>query len=404
MDSYVYLGSVYDDHYCIKVSTDGGNEWTLLWDATAQTGGWNYYASPIVVDLNNYSGQQIKLAWQANDPPSDNGLWYPWFIDNIHIGNDTTSIRFHGSDLLSRSQELFREASISAPRITATALSRAAALGYLKSEPSLPVAPEVPSPSTRSLQGYNVWRLQAGNENNPDTWVPLNTALVSNLTLTDTAWNTLANGSYRWAVKAVYTANISSVPSFSNILLKQTLVGNIVGFVRRANGNPIVGATVSTGNFSATTNSVGAYSLMNLPVGTYSVTAVADGFQGVTHDNIVVSPNQNTTLNIVLEPVSNEDPLAPVVATVLTGNYPNPFNPETTIRFSIKDAVPVRLEVYNLKGQMVRSLVNGEMKTGHYQVVFNGQDSTGRPLASGIYLYRLTADTYSSTRKMMLME
>lgn len=404
VDSYVYRGSEYNDHYYIKISTNGGTDWTVIWDATAQGGGWNYYASPVVVDLASYGGQQIKLAWHADDPPTIPGLWYQWFIDNIHIGNDTTTIRFSGSDLVSRAQDNASKAVISAPIISGSGLSRAATVYGYRDEPVLSSNPEPVNGRNRSLQGYNVWRLQAGNENNPNTWTAINTALITNLNTVDPAWSTLSNGSYRWVVKAIYTAEVASVPSFSNTLVKQTQMGNIVGFVRRINNTPIVGATVSTGPHSTTTNSVGAYSLMNLPVGVYSITASATGFETLVTDNVPVTANQNTTLNIVLEPVSNEDPLAPVVATALNGNYPNPFNPETSIRFSIKDAVPVRLEVYNLKGQLVRNLVNGELKTGHYQIVFDGRDSMGRPLASGIYMYRLSAGNYRSTQKMMLME
>ncbi|MDZ4182176.1 MAG: choice-of-anchor J domain-containing protein, partial [Candidatus Cloacimonadaceae bacterium] len=59
-DSYVFLGSTNGDHYYVKVSADNGSTWTTLWDASTQTGGWNYYASPITVGLEAYGGQQIK--------------------------------------------------------------------------------------------------------------------------------------------------------------------------------------------------------------------------------------------------------------------------------------------------------------------------------------------------------
>jgi flagellar hook assembly protein FlgD len=94
----------------------------------------------------------------------------------------------------------------------------------------------------------------------------------------------------------------------------------------------------------------------------------------------------------------------PVTVTALRGNYPNPFNPETTISYDIKDASNVRLDLYNVKGQLVRSLVNQDQAAGRYKVVFNGRDAKGNPLSSGIFLYRFTAGAYSSTRKMMLME
>ncbi len=83
--SYVFRGSTNGDHYYVKVSTDNGGTWTVLWDASAQTGGQNSYTTPITISLGSYSGQYIKLAWNASDPPSNDGLWYVWFIDDIRV-------------------------------------------------------------------------------------------------------------------------------------------------------------------------------------------------------------------------------------------------------------------------------------------------------------------------------
>ncbi|MCD8478934.1 MAG: choice-of-anchor J domain-containing protein [Candidatus Cloacimonetes bacterium] len=66
-DSYVFLGSTNNDHYYVKASTDAGNTWTVLWDASAQTGGWNYYSSPFTVDLSAYGGLGLILAFNAVD-------------------------------------------------------------------------------------------------------------------------------------------------------------------------------------------------------------------------------------------------------------------------------------------------------------------------------------------------
>jgi len=96
--------------------------------------------------------------------------------------------------------------------------------------------------------------------------------------------------------------------------------------------------------------------------------------------------------------------VVPVTVTALHGNYPNPFNPETTIRFDLKDAVPVTLEIYNLKGQLVRTLVREDMPAGRHSIVWNSLDSNNRKVSSGIYFYRLRAGSYVSTRKMVLME
>ncbi len=403
VDAYIYRGSTYNDHYYIKVSTDNGANWTVIYDATTQTGGWNYYASPLLLDMEMYGGQQIKLAFQAEDPPTDDGLWYAWFIDNLYIGNATQIVRFAGSDLVSRSSATARSLNEPASLPNAPSPSRAALNSFKYTEPGFAVQHIAPNARTRNLQGYKVWRLQAGAESNPALWVPLTPDVITVLTHSDPAWNGLPNGSYRWAVRAIYTAEVSSVPSFSNILVKETLSGNIVGFVRKTNNQPIAGATVTANGVNATTNTAGAYSLA-LQVGTYSVTASATNYLPLTQDGIVVSANQNTTLNFMLTGVAGEDDLAPVVATALNGNYPNPFNPETVISYAIKNKCAVNLDIYNLKGQKVRSLVSAVADPGHYRIVFNGKDDNGQALSSGIYLYRLKAGEYISSRKMMLME
>ncbi len=82
----------------------------------------------------------------------------------------------------------------------------------------------------------------------------------------------------------------------------------------------------------------------------------------------------------------------------LNQNYPNPFNPSTRIQFAIPEKTPVRLDVYNVIGQRVSTLVNEEKSPGRYEVVFDAGS-----LASGIYLYRIQTDTFQKTRQMVLV-
>jgi hypothetical protein len=255
----------------------------------------------------------------------------------------------------------------------------------------------------RVLTGYHVYRLLAGQESNEALWVHLNDEQISATNFIDDGWDGLANGTYRWSIKAVYTAGVTSGAAFSNPLQKENQFGTIVGFVRRSNNQGIANATVAAGEYSATTNTAGAYSLV-LPVGVYDVTVSANGFTPQTFNGIVVAPNQNTTLNVIMVPVSNEDNISPVTATALKGNMPNPFNPETSIRYDILEPCIVKIEVYNLKGQKVRTLLNEARTSGRHSVVFDAKDDRGNMLSSGVYFYRFTAGSYTSTRKMLLME
>lgn len=100
---------------------------------------------------------------------------------------------------------------------------------------------------------------------------------------------------------------------------------------------------------------------------------------------------------------NNENSVNPVV-TALGDNYPNPFNPETTISFNMKNAGQVSLNVYNIKGQKVKALVNEVKEAGTHTVVWNGKDNSGAQVASGVYFYRMTNGNYTSTKKMVLMK
>lgn len=88
----------------------------------------------------------------------------------------------------------------------------------------------------------------------------------------------------------------------------------------------------------------------------------------------------------------------------LAQNYPNPFNPTTSIDFAIPKATNVRLEVYNVLGQNVRTLVDEFLTAGQKRVEWDGLDDSGRPVSSGVYLYRIAADEFSQTKKMMLLK
>jgi len=102
--------------------------------------------------------------------------------------------------------------------------------------------------------------------------------------------------------------------------------------------------------------------------------------------------------------VDGEDDHNPVLVTKLMQNYPNPFNPTTTIRFSIKERASTQLCIYNLKGQLVKTLVSEVLPEGLHQILWNGKDSNNRNVASGMYFYRLESGNYSFSKKMLLLK
>ena len=85
------------------------------------------------------------------------------------------------------------------------------------------------------------------------------------------------------------------------------------------------------------------------------------------------------------------------------GNFPNPFNPETVIKFYLPQASPVSLRVYNILGQVVNTLVDEPLSAGDHSVRWDGKNAQGRDVASGVYFYRVSAGGHESIEKMTLL-
>ena len=111
----------------------------------------------------------------------------------------------------------------------------------------------------------------------------------------------------------------------------------------------------------------------------------------------------NADLVVSVEPLSLASSTLPT-SHALAQNHPNPFNPETTIRYDVPSEGPVSLVVYDLMGQTVRVLVDGDQVAGRHRVVWDGRDALGRAVGSGIYLCRMEAGAYRAVRRMVLMK
>lgn len=94
---------------------------------------------------------------------------------------------------------------------------------------------------------------------------------------------------------------------------------------------------------------------------------------------------------------------SPISSFDLSPNYPNPFNPRTTIEFAVPRRAHVTLEVINLTGQHVASLLDGDLLPAKHHVEWDGKNDAGRDVASGVYFYRLVTENQSAVRKMLLL-
>ncbi len=95
--------------------------------------------------------------------------------------------------------------------------------------------------------------------------------------------------------------------------------------------------------------------------------------------------------------------IAPTVTQAL-GNYPNPFNPFTNLRYALAKASEVNVQIYNSRGQLVRTLSRQHTQPGYFSIIFDGKDASGRELGSGVYLYRLEIGEYSATNRILLLK
>ncbi len=87
----------------------------------------------------------------------------------------------------------------------------------------------------------------------------------------------------------------------------------------------------------------------------------------------------------------------------LRQNYPNPFNPATRIEYMLEKSCHVSLKIYNVTGQLVRTLVDEHQKSGSSSIIWNGRDERGRRVASGVYFYRLEAGEFVTSKKIVLL-
>jgi len=191
-------------------------------------------------------------------------------------------------------------------------------------------------------------------------------------------------------------------PDYVNAL---SIYGSLEGHVMISSGF-VFGAlvTILGTDFEAVTNGTGFYSFAELPPGVYSIRVEKEGLNTYTADNIVVAVRETTYHFVLMSPSSESGDVTVPVATALGGNYPNPFNPSTTISFSLERSGDVVIDVYNVRGQRVRSLVSGVYEAGVHNVVWDGVSDDGAGVGSGVYFYRMVTGGYSSVRKMLLLK
>lgn len=159
------------------------------------------------------------------------------------------------------------------------------------------------------------------------------------------------------------------------------------------------------------TDANGDYGIENIAPGDYSIHASKFNLEeGVVNG---INLNGSTALaasgvNFLLNSVTSVEEIGSIIeiptAFGLSKNYPNPFNPTTTIEFKVPEVSNVKITIYNVLGQSVKTLVNENFTTGNYKVSWNGTNEAGLLVSSGIYFYRLEAGDFSQTNRMLLLK
>lgn len=201
------------------------------------------------------------------------------------------------------------------------------------------------------------------------------------------------------------------------VKISSTGTSKIEGTVS-SNGAGVAGMDVfaqlsdgSIAGYTLTDNS-GAYEIDGLPPGSLTLIVDGEGFNSA-QANLSFAPSDFTLARSFAVDVATTIPGSTTGTRVpqvyeLGQNYPNPFNPTTTIRFGLPVASTVTMRIYNLLGQQIATLLSGQFAAGVHQTIWDGRDSQGRLIASGVYFYRLEATSASgdasfSQMKRMLM-
>jgi hypothetical protein len=123
-----------------------------------------------------------------------------------------------------------------------------------------------------------------------------------------------------------------------------------------------------------------------------------------TLTSIPVSDIRKMTFDSVAGTGENSTGEAVVSTFELFQNYPNPFNPSTTIEYQVPSVGNIRIQLYNVTGELVRTLMNAEQSAGKYSVTWNGRDENNHQVANGVYIYRVVFGNTVLSKKMLLLK
>ncbi|PKN79322.1 MAG: gingipain R [Candidatus Cloacimonetes bacterium HGW-Cloacimonetes-1] len=361
----------------VGISTNGGTTWTVL----SPVGGYTNTTLPglngeagysgnssgwqlATFNLSAYTGQSVILRWRFGSNDDVNGIG--WFIDNVEISGVSTKTGFiHG--------EVYPTSGIS-PTL-ATVLTN-------KLYSTHPQATGMYRVYMRNGQ-YSANAYMSGHQS----------SMNNQIVITEAA--------------PTYRAD------FTLIYLPQplTLNFNVNNDTGLFNMNwtepydpvlPVVGYNVYK-RFDS-----GAFERVAQPTSlSYSETLTVMGnyqyYVAVRYPNAEGASSDTLSFAYPYTGIDDSD-LVPGLVTKLRANFPNPFNPTTTIRYDMAKSGAVSIKIFNIKGQLVKTLYSGVQAGGTHSITWDGKDNGKRDVSSGVYFLRMDTNGYASTRKMLLMK
>ena len=278
----------------------------------------------------------------------------------------------------------------------------------------------------RALRGFNLYRALYDEKDDVEKWEELELESEEMMFL-DFWWAALWDGEYVYIVTVDYDTAVgefTTAPAFSNVVEKYTplppaenvvaeIVGDYVELTWESIERFLLGFNIYRAlkdevddedkwvelELELEANEYTDRTWLTLPIGEYVYIVVA--IHVTAMGELLSEPAFS---NAVAKVVSDSDMDSIPLVTALNANFPNPFNPETTIRFSVATDSPVTIEIYNIRGQRVITLVDDVFTAGRYQAVWRGIDGNGRTVGSGIYFYRMRAGEFVETRRMILLK
>ncbi len=180
-------------------------------------------------------------------------------------------------------------------------------------------------------------------------------------------------------------------------------LGSLSGVVQNESALPIEGALVTAGTHTALTDPNGEYYLP-LMAGTYTVSISAASYETQSFEDVSIMPDMNTQIDPILVLISSHpDADIIVLSDTLLPPYPNPFRTETAIPYILKEASPVRIDIYNARGQFVRSLVDSKLPGGKHEIKWDARDMNGKAVRSGVYFFRMRVGDRIHHKKLLLI-